>query len=279
MNAIQKALDALKFTIPRAVLEKAFIDRRIDWRQTGRANIDDQILNNVVRARVLVDCNLIGGTQALIPLDGLGHDRPNDFYGTVIHIPKALTQGRSINSVLNVGFMSAGMAANWGVANTMGSVGAYAGQESTALMSSMQAMVASYDKIPMTSTARVQLIAENTILIRDSISFAPNGWLRCILANDENLGNIQLRSYKHFSQLVEYAVKSYIYNELIINLDQGELQGGQTIGVFKEIIQGYSDAEQNYKDYLTDVWEAVAFMNDGEAYGRYIKLILGGAAR
>ena len=161
----------------------------------------------------------------------------------------------------------------------MGSVGAYAGQENTALMSSMQALVASYDKIPMTSTARCQLIAENTILIRDSIGFAPNGWLRCVLANDENLGNIQLRSYKHFSQLVEYAVKSYIYNELIINLDQGELQGGQTIGVFKEIIQGYSDAEQNYKDYLTDVWEAVAFMNDSEGYSRYVRLILGGAAR
>lgn len=273
MNAIQKAIDELKFRIPKPVLEKAFINRHLGWRQTSQSNIDDQILNNVIRARVLVDCNLVGGTQAVISLEGLVHDRPSDST-TVIHVPKERTQGRSINSVLHVSFLSAGSISSW--AGGGGSVGAYSGQENTALMGAAQGMVAAFDKIPMTSTARVQLIAENTVLIKDSINMAPNCYLRCVLANDEDLNHIQLRSYRHFSKLVEYAVKSYIYNELIINLDQGELQGGAMIGVFKEIIQGYSDAEQNYNDFLKDVWEAVAFMNDSESYLRLMKLTIGG---
>jgi hypothetical protein len=237
MNAIRKAITDVSFRIPRQILEKAFLNRSVEWRQTSQTSVDDQILNNVIRARVLVDCNLIGGTQAVIPLEGLNQQRP-DGYSSVIHIPKNRTQGRTINSVLHVAFLSQGnFAGRMGAGFGGSSPGMGNGSESSALAGAMQGIVAAFDKIPMTSTSKVQLIAENTILVRDSINIAPNTYLRCILANDDELSHIQLRSYRAFAQLVEYAVKSYIYNELIVSLDQGELQGGQSLGIFKEIIQ------------------------------------------
>lgn len=274
MNVIQKAVSDLKFRIPRQILEKAFIGRYGSWKPNYRG-IDELIINNVVKPRVLVDCNLIGGTQAIVPLSGLSQDKPTD-YTTVIHIPKDRTQGRSINSVLNVSFVSQDTLSAWAGVNMISTSGAYGGAENSALMGAAMGMMSAFDKIPMISTARVELIAENTILITDTINLAPNAYLRCVLANDDNFSNIQLRSYRYFSNLIEYAVKSYIYNALIVDMDQGELSGGQTLGVFKEIVQGYSEAEQNYQDYMKTVMEQVMLMSDATSYNRFMKLIIGG---
>lgn len=274
MNVIQNAVGDLKFRIPRQILEKAFVTRYGEWKPNYRG-IDELIINNVVKPRVLVDCNLIGGTQAIVPLTGLGQDKPTE-YTTVIHIPKERTQGRSINSVLNVSFISPDSLSAWSGVNSGGTVGSYGGSENTALMSAAAGMMSAFDRIPMVSTARVELIAENTILLTDTINLSSNCYLRCILSNDENFSSIPLRSYRYFSNLIEYAVKAYIYNALIVDIDKGELSGGQTLGIFKEIIQGYSEAEQNYQDYMKTVMEQVMLMSDTTSYHRLMKLVIGG---
>ena len=270
MNAIRKAVDDIKFRIPRQILEKAFLPYNAYGRVYNSVNIDDQIINNVIKARVLIDCNLIGGVQTLIPLEGLPFEKPSDIT-TVVHIPKDRTQGRSINSVLNVSFISPNS-----VSALTGTLPNVRSCNNTALMNGAQSMMAAFDNIPIVSTARVQLISENTILVKDNIVLSPVTFLRCVLANDDDLTNLPLRSYRFFANLVEYAVKSYIYNELIVNMDQGQLQGGAQLGVFKEIIQGYADSELNYRDYLKDTMEQVMFMSDDETYSRYLKLIVGG---
>jgi len=275
MNPIQKAVDEVKFRIPRPILEKAFLDRLGSWRPNQRSSLDDLIINNVIRPRVLVDCNLVGGSQVLISLNGLPQEKPTE-YMTVIHVPKERTEGKSINSVLNVGFVGLAYLASWAGMNSAGSLATYGSSENTALMTATAGMMTAFDKIPMVSTARCELVAENTILIRDSINLTPDMTLRCVLSNDKDMNNLQLRAYRQFANLVEYATKAYIYNQLIIHMDQGELQGGQTLGIFKDIIMGYSEAEQNYQDYHRNVWEQVAFMQDDTTYMRYMKLIVGG---
>jgi len=275
MSAIGYAIDQIKHRIPRAILEKVFIRKTFDWRTTVNTNIDEQILLNVIKARVLVDCNLVGGTQVLIPLDGLPFDKPNDFT-TVIHIPKTRTQGRSINSVLHVAFLNQSLVSSYASTSSVGGNNQYNSSENSAVMGAAVGMMAAMDKIPITSTANVQLISENTIMIKDVVSIPSNGYLRCILDNDENLNHIQPRSYPAFAKLVEFAVKAYIYNELIIQVDAAELQGGQTLGIFKTILEGYSDAEQNYEDYLREKFTAISLMQDSDSYRRLIKLTIGG---
>jgi hypothetical protein len=132
------------------------------------------------------------------------------------------------------------------------------------------------NKIPVTSTAQVEVIAENTVSIKDSLRLVSSMYLRCTLANDENLTNINPRSYPYFTKLVEYATKAYIYNDLIVKIGSNELQGGFELGVSKSIIESYSDAEQNYQDYLENTWRRVAFMNDKPAHRRLITAMMGG---
>jgi len=59
-------------------------------------------------------------------------------------------------------------------------------------------------------------------------------------------------------------------------MDVAELQGGQTLGIFKTVVEAYSESEQNYEDYLKDVWQATAFANDSSLMRRLVKLTLGG---
>lgn len=276
MMAVSKALEEIKFRIPKPILDAVFIQRTQQWRQTP-VSIDEHILTTVVRPRVLVDCNLIGGTEAMISLQGLPADQINSdgtaignayAFTTVYRIPKAATQGRSIISVLNVTFSSG--------QSYSSSYAGMANQGGNAMLQAGSAVMDAMSPIPVTSTAKVQLIGENVVMVKDNVIMPANAFLRCVLANDENMSHLQLKSYRDFSNLVTLAVKAYIYNEYIIQMDLGELHGGQVLGRFKEVIDGYADAEELYQEYLTSKWQKIALMNDSESFTRLLRLMIGG---
>lgn len=264
--ALNKSLDEIHYRIPKAILDAVFIAPSTKWSRIP-INIDEQIMSLVIRPRVLVDCNLVGGTEAFIPLDGVPVERTND-YTSVYRIPKSYTQGRSIISVLNITFSDPTKASSYGVA---------AGQQNTTMLQLGSSVMDAMGSMPVTSTARVQLIGENVVMVRDTVLLPANIYLRCLLANDENMSHLQLKSYRDFANLVVFAVKAYVYNTYVIQLDMGELHGGQTIGRFKDIIDGYVDAEDNYQSYLTDKWQKIALMNDTESWTRMLKLRIGGS--
>lgn len=275
MDALKKAIYEVKRRIPPRVLEKAFTPAHSSWFRPSESNLDEQILSLVVRPRVLVDCDLVGGVEAMIPIGDLPFDK-TDNTTSIVRIPKDRTEGKSITSVLHVAFLSMSNANGWSALMGLGTNPNYDYAENGSVMGAALGVLSAVDKIPVTSTANAQLIAENVIMIRDVINTPANSYLRCILTNDPDLNNIQPRSYMHICKLIEFAVKSYIYNETIVDIDTAELQGGFNLGVVKTIIESYADAEQNYQDYLKDKWRAVAMMNDAVSYRRLLKLAIGG---
>ena len=266
MNALRKALDELKFTIPRTILDTVFVKRHTNYRVSS-PSLDEQILNEVIRPRVYIDSNLVGGAEILVSLNGLQGEEVN-VVDMVYRIPKKLTNNRSIMSVLNVTYVDA---------QSMAAAGNYASCGVSAEQSAAQNYLDAISPLPMISTGRITMIGENVVLIKDSIRIPSNSYLRCIVAHDEAMTHIQPRSYKAFCKLVEYAVKAYIYNEYIIEVDMGELRGGHNLGKFKDIIEEYSDANELYDTYLTEKWQKVSLMNDRESYTRLLKLMIGGS--
>lgn len=267
MNPIIRSVDTVKYRIPKQILDEVFQKKNYRWRDTP-ISIDEQIINQVIKPRVLVDCNLVGGTEALISLEGLPGEFVENFQ-TVYRIPKDRTQGRSIMSVLSVGYGSASLIAH------SGGNAAYNSRSATPITMAGQAMMDAMSPTPIVSTAKVSLIGENVILVKDTSPPVANAFIRCVLANDENLSHIQLRSIPAFCKLVEYAVKSYIYNELTILIGQAQLSGGQELGRFKDIVDSYADAEQMYSDYLKDKWQKIAMMNDEMSMTRFVKMQIG----
>lgn len=265
MNALRKSLDDLKFTIPKPILETVFVKRHSNYR-IAAPSLDEQILNSVVRPRVYIDTNLVGGAEILVPLLGLAGEEVNTT-DMVYRIPKNLTQNRSIMSVLNITYVDP---------SSMVSAGSFSSCGVTLEQTQADNLLNALSPLPMISTGRVTIIGENVVLVRDSIRIPTNSYLRCIVAHDEAMSHIQPRSYKAFCKLVEYAVKAFIYNEYIIEVDMGELRGGHNLGKFKDIIEEYSDANELYETYLTEKWQKISFCNDRESYGRFVKLIVGG---
>ena len=270
MGPINKALDEIKFRIPKQILDLVFVQRTNVWGNTNWKNnvisIDECIMSTVIRPRVLVDCNLVGGAEVFIPLASVPAERTND-YTTVYRIPKNLTQGRSIISALSVSYSDPNRMANYGTA-------AY--QNNSSMMHLGSAVMNAQGQIPYSTTAQVQHIGENVVMVRDSTIMPANIYLRAIIENDKEMNHIQLKSYRHFSELAVRAVKAYIYNEYRIRLDMGELIAGQNLGAIKEVIESYADAEELYQTYIRETWAKVALMNDRESWTRMYRQLIGG---
>ena len=267
MNPITKALDEVMFRIPREILKVVFLEPYQHYRDLP-SDIKERVRFMVLQPRVLVDCNLVSGVETRIDLSDVASETVDGGYTTVFQIPKTKTNGRSILSVFDVTY-----------GNLFSAQGGHAtysyGRASPALQLASATMDAQL-RTPYVGSARVELIGENVVMVQDSIILPQTLYLRCSLENEENMSNIQARSYLVFSRLVELAVKAFIYNSYIIQLDMGELRSGVQVGRFKDIVEGYSDAEQMYQEHLNEQWAKVAFMNDATSMTRFISLLSGG---
>lgn len=269
MDIIEKAILDIKFEIPEEILTRAYIKQRANYRSRGLFSLDES-LRQFIRSKVLTDCNVVGGITEHIPLDHISYEKPTD-HEYVFKIPKSATGGRSILSATRVSFLSYGyLGAISGAQSYGGSMYGYS--DNSLALGIAQAGVEAFDRIPVISTARVSLIGENLILIHDTLTMMPYGYLTCELENENNLSNLPLRASLYFSELCSLAVKADIYRRMAIVMDQNEIQAGYQIGTFKEIISEWKESAQSYKEYLKNTWMKVAFQSDDRKMTSWLKL-------
>lgn len=267
MNAIIKSLDELQYRIPIQILELAFRDDIVNYRRAP-VSLNERILSKVLRPRVLLDIDIVGGQVVIIPLENIA-PRYIDTFTMIFEISKELTSYRPIMSVLSVGYLPYASAQN----TLSGGIGVSNACGLNDVLSATQRVADSYSNIPVLSNATAEIIGENVILLRDQARITNAYQLRCVLGNEEQLNNLQPRLYHIFAKAVELAVKSYIYNTLFIKIDQAYLTGGQELGAVKEVVLSYSDAEQMYQDYTREiVQKAFFFNNNSQAHQRFIRL-------
>lgn len=253
-SIIQRAISEIKWSIPLEILQLAFMPAN-GTRPTAM-NLDSRIRAEVIDPRVLEDCNIVAGVQMDIPLRGL-HPETVPLPGgspyswaLIYRIPKTLTQNRTITSVL------------W-LANTIAPISGtytYASYNGSALANAAMGVMQSQAPIPSMSTARVDLIAENTIMVYDSGEQWPfEASLRCKVEHDKELSLVPPGGYRIFCKACELAAKAYIYNTCTVRLNQGELYMGQEISTVKSIIDGYADANEQYRDHLDNLREMLMY--------------------
>lgn len=268
MFTLNRAIQEIMFEIPLEVLNLTFL-RGMDRYSLGHLSVEDQILSLVIRPRVLVDCNLIGGIDMTIPILQ-AHREDIDSIQSIIRVPKKLTNGRSITVAKNITFVDPFNASIAGATQTCGR---------SALLTGAEAVLNSAADIPYMGTFRLALIGENTILVRGNSIMPPNSYLVCTVSHDENLNDINPRSIPQITQACVLATKAYIYNTLRVQLDQGYLEGGQELGEIRNIISEYADANELYKEYRSTVLAKVLFFNDEVKLERYMKLVMGSGYR
>lgn len=272
MSAIDNAIADIHYEIPLEILKAAFLGDRQLYSSTGTRQVYNTSLNDVIRnkvfdAKVLKDCDLFGGQEVIIPLYDTEFWKP-DNYTTVFRVNQQRTRGLRITEILAVmyGYPDAlyGSPAA-GVGTYTGSMNQNSQQSAIGMMTT--SMMQSYAPATEIQLVNCEIVGFNTIAIYETQIITSQLTLRCRVSNDAELNNIKNNSWPQFSELAMFACKAFIYKELRVKLDQGQLQGGIELGAFREIIQEYADAAQNYKDYLRERWQRVAAYNN--TLGRY----------
>lgn len=265
-GAIEKAITEVKCIIPEEILDLVFMRKGYYYRDRP-TNLDREIIKKVIAPRVLVDCNLLGGTDYIVPLLDVYRETTEEWMA-VFRIPKEFTDNRSIMSILSITYINPYMTS-----------GAISGQNVNGwshTMSTSQAVLDAMSQVPNLSSSEVSLEGENTIVIRDARVLPQQSFARCILSYDEYMSNISPRSYIAFAKMVELAVKSYIWKNRVIPMDKGELTAGVTLGAIKEVIEEYRDSEEMYQDYRLNKMRKVLKMNDGVQFRRILTGLVGG---
>lgn len=270
MDLIQKSVDEVKFTVPREILKLAYIGKfhYLEANQLrAPVSLDEQIRRKTIEARVLVDANIMGGETIIIDLTGLPAQQI-DQYNYIFEIPPALVNYRTIITALSVNYMAYNSVNNNYLPGTAATTPNYINDISSAGHRAMD----SRGNIPIVSNAEVIVTGHNTLMVRNHLITSQVVQARVVVTNDQNLSNISIRNAPVFSKLVKLAVKSYIYNELVIKMDKGYLERGQELGVVKSLVDSYADAEEMYQTVLREEWGVVATISNRLSYEDLLKL-------
>jgi hypothetical protein len=274
MDPVTTAINNIKFEVPREILNQAFMPKRYDPTRRVRyqdnvfaASIDELIRTIVVDGRVAIDVNLLSGTEMVLPLSHAERDHV-DPWNVIYRFGTDVTGGRRITAVYEVLYgVTQGLNGNNVSGLTM--------QRSSAMLKVGRDILNASVGVNTASTSYCQLVGQNTVLVNDVNQMIAYGGLRCRLSHELNFNDIKPVYYHAFGELVTLATKAYIYNTLVIDLDEGAIKGGASLGRIREIVDQYADANQMYKEYLTTKWQRIGMMNDTEAYRKVMKLALG----
>lgn len=260
MNAINKALNEIKFNIPEEILNIAFLEY-------GGVNInkvislDERIMNAVIRPRCLVDCNMVSGIDMKIDLCNVVVNRL--YNGEhILEIPKTVTQGKSILAPLEI-------VCNVVYTNTFPAINL---SPMINVASIMYNNLATHNVI---QSSKLELIGENTVLVHDPSIIILNGVLRCRVEFDSNMSSLPPSGFLHFGNLCVLATKAYIYRHCKVKLDQGYIQTGHELSVITDIVESYADANEQYYEFLNGRMRKTLFYTQSDNKNRYIKAMFG----
>lgn len=264
MRLPQLAMNYLNRVIPREILERAFIDPSLRVGKTTYS-LDALIKNEVLYGQVFEDCNTVGGSETVVPLNGLRFEFL-DNYTLSFTVPRNRTNGRTISRILSISY---GQGVIQGFSD-------YSSSATVPLLEAGKQLVNSHSAIPVVSTATCRLIGDNCVLVQDNVSMPVFTYLRCMLENESDFGNISPAYYTTFYKLVEYCAKAMIYNRLVLKQERGFIYGGASLGEMKGIIDSYADANDLYMEVLNNKWRKQSLLNDPESKRRHLKLLIPG---
>ncbi len=248
VNAMDLALTEIHFSIPYKLLELTFKNPNFGY----QISIDEAIMTQVIRARVLKHCNLVGGKYKEIIL------RP-DFWVPTQPEKAALVQNigqfsiyrippeeRDFLPIVDVSEIE------WpGVQNGYGMP--YAGYYSgNSLGNAARKMLDAQTFRSTPPKPTVELLSGDLIRLNPSQHSNIQWVLNCRLEYDKDAINMNQAAAKVFAKLCVAAVKSYIYRQLIVTIDQAFIETGYEISVIKSLVEEYKDAEEKFEELLEE---------------------------
>ena len=246
MDLLMYGAKQARYHIPSRILDMVF---KVDLRYGPNFyNVDSAIIDKVLRPRILTDFNLLSNNTIVIPFSKLKIlEHVGDM--VVVEVPLSVSNGRkliSANSVVNTD-TSVALEPQTMMLNNTAKYGA-----------------------PL-SSSRLTLLTHSVVRIEgigDSDISDLN--LKCMLEYDEQLSEIQPRSFPDLVPFMLAAIKAYIYIELVLDIDEAVIRYGHDVPAVKNIVDKYEDANEDYMALLPKV-EKILFINDQPSMSNYVK--------
>lgn len=248
LDALTQAYGQIHNTIPREVLEAAF----------EPFNNPDMTLDELIRQKVIVP-RLLEAVSArsgklcriILQLDWCDYTSAPSPYAlgisgsyTTYKIPPEAREHRDISCVVQIRFpYQIGTSASGNFYNNCSMSGTTVGQLACA---ALQSQTGSNQLVYPTA----QVLPGNVIKL-DPPQFNWVPWAVMVrLKFDENFSGMDVSSLRTFAQLCEYAVKAYCYNQLIFKVESNLVFRGVELGVMKDIVNSYSEANERFEEFL-----------------------------
>lgn len=247
IDPITKALQDVFFEIPREILEATFKPA------IRSKTLDACIMDDLIRGKVLTDCNIYGGKLVKIPMtldNAICLDAPVPYtlgvaatWSTYRIHPRA-RENRPIAATIAIRFP-------YNYTSAYQATGCNPTSGITLSQLACSALNAMTFQNAITTPTPV-LLSGDTIRL-DPPQLSHMDWiLECRLCFDQDFTNMDVNSLQTFGNLVMAATKAYIYNQMIITVDRTYLSGGQELGIFKQLVESYADQADKYKEHLVE---------------------------
>lgn len=269
---MQAMADIQRMKIPPQILNIAFSGNVYSLDSNSPVSMTERIMQEVIRPVVIKDLKNISGKHVVIPLtnDKIIARTQGMYGGQVVtyYISPESIENREIVSVLSVSYTPYLLNASRDMASAANSFyNNYTDQSSTAMR-----LLDSASQVPIVSTALVELVGTHTVVVRNTIHEARLFDLRCVICGDDDVNQFTARATKNVRQLCEYAIKAYIYNKLIVELDAGFLLAGRDMPAIRSIVESWADMHELYETYLREDMSKVAFVHDQTRFNRFVAL-------
>lgn len=227
----------------------------------NQTTIAQGIREQVIHRLILPACNVNGGKTEFVELTNARRtDKGN---GCVeINVPDVVTGGRKIISVSEVYIAT--------MTSATGGMGSAANDPTNCGRGSISDMTESLidglapnRSMPITYT-NVHMTGNNSFAIFGLNNGTFSMTAKCLLEYDEGMSSIHPRHYDNFAELVELAVKSYIYRKCKRPTQEAIYRSGVPLDGIKDDIEEYRDAWTSYKEYFDGTWARCMAYSDAQ---------------
>ncbi|MNG46941.1 hypothetical protein D3C79_48080 [compost metagenome] len=275
MNAVQYAINRLHGSdIDEYLLKLAFEQNPNtnwsgNWYNTVNATtIDQGVLEKVIHRTVLPACNARGGKTEYIDISS---SRIRDLGNGCIevNVPDIITGGRKIISVAEVYLGS--MTSATGMLGIGINDNALCGQGAISDMTqSLLDSITPSRMFPVTFT-NIHMTGNNSFVIFGMNSGTFSMSAKMTLEYDEGLSSISPRHHELFADLVELAVKAYIYRTCRRPTSDAVKRAGVALDDIKDDIANYRSAWDDYKEMVKTTWTNAMAWSDRLTVNETIK--------
>jgi hypothetical protein len=237
MDIIKKSINDVLFRIPKKILGLAF-------GTSTYTTMSTKIMDKVVRPRVMLDLNLLSSNTIFIPTSKFDVIA-SDSYGELWELQDGVIGEASIIAPLSISTKQ-DLGPTW---------------------------LNDDDLSYIDTHTRLSMVSDNLVFVYGMNSLLSEAHMECSITYNDTMNQLPAGANKEISSFITLAVKAFVHNELIIEINEGYIHNGAELNIVKDYIDKYESSEEEYEDAKRHIIGKLLFMSNETAMEDYVSIM------